>query len=189
MAEGPGKPGAQRLLPLDHFPMAPIWAIAARLPSDISLMSLGALDARGQALPYSHFQIVSDDVPSSCAIWSWVKPMRARSAFKRSAVKSTFRPSLLFMEVDAIGVVLDAVLSGERLTFESLLNKVCIAFSCFFKAAILEGCPVVVFRRLVSYSRSSLRATRAISSFRESANVVMVASHVTCITYRSEVRL
>lgn len=130
-----------------------------------------------------------DETSSNFAIWSWVNPRRARWVFKRSAVKSTLRPGFTFEVATTEGDLVDCeVTDAAPLAFDALLSSDRSALTCRFNPAISARCVDVVLRRDASSSRSSLRATRAISRLKESANEFIVrwyASVFTLDEYRS----
>lgn len=100
---------------------------ASRLPTAILSKISGTRAALGEAPPDSHFHIDKEDTPSSCPICSWVKPSRARWAFRRSAVNVTFRPGFP-RGVSGLGLAVD-----EGLAKEPAKEGVARNLSSFFK--------------------------------------------------------
>ena len=100
---------------------------ASRLPIAILPKISGTRAALGEAPPDSHFQMDKEETPSSCPICSWVKPSRARWAFRRSAVNVTLRPGF------PRGVSEEGLAVGEALAKEPEEEGAARNFSSFFK--------------------------------------------------------
>lgn len=153
-------------------------ASASRFPSASRCKIFGIRAARSITPPDSHSQIVSDETLRSLAICSWVKPSRARCVFSRSAVKVTFRPGFPSDLPPETGSTLsDVARTGGALAISSFFTRTLRAWRCFFNAAMSERCNPNVLRNAAISSRNSLRATRAITFFRDSAKVrILVAA-------------